>query len=62
MCGIAGFYNKNRKDYQRDIKAMCDAMKNRGLDAYNGAGEIQIGVSIWSRMQSLCREKRPAMK
>lgn len=33
MCGIAGFINKNRKNFRDDIKAMCDAMIDRGPDA-----------------------------
>lgn len=33
MCGIAGFINKNRKNFRDDIKAMCDVMKDRGPDA-----------------------------
>lgn len=33
MCGIAGFYNKNRENFRCDIKKMCDAMKDRGSNA-----------------------------
>lgn len=53
MCGIAGFFNKNRKNYHDDIKVMCDAMKNRGPDAEGFWFENDASVVLGHRRLSI---------
>lgn len=53
MCGIAGFINKNRKNYRNDIKAMCDAMKDRGPDAEGFWAEEDASVVLGHRRLSI---------
>lgn len=53
MCGIAGFINKNRRNFRDDIKAMCDVMKDRGPDAEGIWAEEDASVVLGHRRLSI---------
>src|SRR3982074_3785390 len=51
MCGIAGFYLRNRAAEISDIRAMCDAIVHRGPD--DQGVRIEGGCAIGMRRLSI---------
>ena len=51
MCGIAGFYTRNRPAELADIRAMCDAIVHRGPD--DEGVRVEAGCAIGMRRLSI---------